>query len=226
MSPLEWALVLQVVYFLFTSLLFFWDREMMAAWHKEPVTTVFMSILGLYPVFPLIATLFSLAFYPTPWAFVWLGINVAVLSVTALIQREIFGVVIATISFIILLICLRLARATRENPALTYPFPFNINLFNTPTRQASTHDNGLWFFPLKILLILAAIMIFLLLLRWVIEKLFPAFNASIVLEKIMIAAVSGVVVTAFAYWFFGDPTVATVPGFAAAAGLYLLNRQG
>lgn len=63
MSPLEWALVLQVVYFLFTSLLFFWDREMMDAWHKEPVTTFFMPILGLYPAFPLGA---DLTYFPIP----------------------------------------------------------------------------------------------------------------------------------------------------------------
>jgi hypothetical protein len=225
MSPLEWALVLQVVYFLFTSLLFFWDREMMNAWHKEPVTTFFMSVLGLYPVFPLIVTLFLLAFYPTSWVFAWLGINVAVLSVTALIQREIFGIVIATISFIVLLISLRLARATRENPSLLYPFPFNTSSSGSVVKQTSS-DNGLWFFPLKILMVLASVMGILLLLRWTIEKLFPTFNATAVLEKIMIAVVSGVVVTSLVYYFFGDPTVATVPGLAAAAGLYLLNRQG
>jgi hypothetical protein len=118
-----------------------------------------------------------------------------------------------------------LARATRENPSLTHPFPFNTNSSNPVIKQLS-NENGLWFFPLKALLVLALVMGILLFLRWTIEKLFPAFNATAILEKIMIAVVSGVIVTSLAYWFFGDPTVATVPGLAAAAGLYLLNRQG
>jgi len=58
-----------------------------------------------------------------------------------------------------------------------------------------------------------------------IREFFPNLDEKIILEKIIIAVISGVVVTGLVYLLFGDPTAATIPGLLAAAGIYLFNQQ-
>lgn len=227
MSPLEWALALQAIYFFGFHFLEYDGKSItkyqMSDLNNNPAHFLFASILGQLPSLPLLFTLLLLVLYPTPLVFIWLVVNVLFWFIVG-IEEKIPNMIIASIiGFVVFLINWKLAVLTEDNPKLIYP---TTTTSSSSTLTQTSSDNGLWFLPLKVLIALASVIGVLLLLRWAIKEFLPNLNSSMVLEKVIITVVSGVVVTSFAYWFFGDPTVATVPGLAAAAGLYLLNRQG
>jgi len=96
---------------------------------------------------------------------------------------------------------------------------------STEPVTSQTTDENVWLLPLKVLIALASMIGVLLLIYWALRELFPDIDSGKVLEQILIAVISGIMMTSATYLLFGDPTTATVPGLLVAAGIYFLNNR-
>jgi hypothetical protein len=224
MSGLQWALLLQAAYFF--GLFFvkppngkrFWEGEIETL-NDEPDNWLISGIVGGFPSLPLLFTLLSLFLYPTAWAFIWLLANIGIWLFAGIAAKEKEAIISAIIGFVVLLINLKLNSITTITP---------VNLPSMPVSSTQTSGDlwsSGWFLPVKILIALVSVIGVLFLLRWIIREFFPNLDEKVVIEKVLIAVISGVVVTGLVYWFFGDPTAATVPGLLAAATIYLFNQK-
>jgi len=219
MSALQWALLLQAFYFLFI----YWGTQSETEVEEatkvlEPNDWIKFGILGIsFPPLPIIYTSLSLL-YPTVWIFILLVINMGYWLFLGIKEKERRFVNIFIIGSVVLLINLKLAVI---NDKLVF-----INLLNSNTIQQITNTwESAWFLPVKILIYLVFVVGILFVLRWILREFFPNLDEKIILEKIIVAVISGVVVTGLVYLLFGDPTAATIPGLLAAASIYLFNQQ-
>jgi len=222
MSGLQWALLLQAAYFF--GLYFvkvpderFWEDEIESL-NKEPVEWLMAGIIGFYPSLPLLFTLLSLFLYPTAWVFGWLIVNIIFFLGCGIDKKEKELIIIAIVGFVVLLINLKLNLISGD------VIPTINSTVNSTQASNDVWKSG-WFLPVKIFIALASVIGVLFLLRWMIREFFPNLDESVIIEKVLIAVVSGIVVTGLVYLLFGDPTAATMPGLLAAAGIYLFNQR-
>ena len=223
MSGLQWALLLQAAYFfgfLFVKIdeTSFWEYEVGVLNHDLEGWLI-GGIIGFTPLLPLLFTLLSLFLYPTAWVFIWLIANIGFWLIGGIATEDKKLIISVIVGFVVLLINLKLNSITTITP---------VNLPSISTGSAQIPSdlwNGGWFLPVKVLIALVSVIGVLFLLRWIIREFFPNLDEKVVIEKVLIAVISGVVVTGLVYLFFGDPTAATVPGLLAAATIYLFNQK-
>jgi hypothetical protein len=223
MSGLQWALLLQAAYFF--GFLFvkvsgrkIWEEEIKEL-NDDPAMWLWLGIIGIFPSLPLLFTLLSLILYPTAWVFIWLIANIGFFLISGIEGKNKTGIILAIIGSVVLLINLKLTFSTNS----TNSTPSNVSINSTPI-STDVWNSG-WFLPVKILIAVASVIGILFLLRWMIREFFPNLDEEAIIEKVLIAVISGVVVTGLVYLLFGDPTAATIPGLLAAASIYLFNQQ-
>jgi hypothetical protein len=196
MSPLEWALVLQAVYyFCFINLVrsndgsSFWESDIAQLDGHHHLEILVLSILGIFPSHILFFTVLSLLLHPTPWVFIWLLEHSVTCLVVGIEKQDSTWIIIPSIGFVVLLINLKLA----------------VNL--TPTIAA--------------LMIFSSVIAILLLLYCIFERFLPKIDPPSTPENIIYLTVF-LEMMSVAFWFFFEPMSATILGFAAAAGVCLL----
>jgi len=233
MSGLQWALLFQAAYFFLLCFakdknddangitMWKWEIELL---NDNPAFWLVFEIIGILLSLPLFFTLLSLFLYPTAWVFIWLVPNGGIRLLIGIDEKEKTLVILGITGFVILLINLKLTFLSNDKVTVPVnPTPPNIPINSTPI-STDVWNTG-WFLPVKIIIAVVSVIGILFLLRWMIREFFPNLDEKIILEKIIIAVISGVVVTGLVYLLFGDPTAATIPGLLAAASIYLFNQQ-